>query len=48
LYALIFSLCKAKNTGDAAHQRVFLTPQKGKITSKKCEFIVEPFLNYET
>ncbi|MEM6963781.1 MAG: hypothetical protein AAF573_03380, partial [Bacteroidota bacterium] len=44
LCAVIFSLCKAKNVGDAGHRRGFLTQQKGKRTSRKCKVIIEPFL----
>ncbi|MEM6697718.1 MAG: hypothetical protein AAF599_04940, partial [Bacteroidota bacterium] len=45
LCEVIFSLCKAKNVGDAGHRRGFSTQQKGKRTSRKCKFIIEPFLN---
>ncbi len=44
LYAVIFSLCKAKNVGDAGHRRGFLTQQKGKKTSRKCKSIFSSFL----
>ncbi len=43
MYAVNLSLCKAKNVGDAEHRRGFLTLQKGKRTSRKCEFIIELF-----
>jgi len=39
------NLDKAKNVGDAEHQRGFLTKYKFKIVSQKREIIVLPFLN---